>query len=248
MLWSTGKWNQKSCPRVTGAGFEGQCNANEQMWASKPCQLGRRAELTGDKEAGSALLPLNDSAEQKGKTTLWSSWNKAKHEWRLWFIVPVGQYRHVLERLSRGLQTPAEHTALQKASLRDGSEHVWSAGRHTLLHRLVTSGDWSRSSCLGAERSLTACTRGQRSVRPHSRPQQGLKETLGCWLLSISATWWCASWPNVSPFEQNPPRQRPGTLWGFSGPGLVPTSSAPDNGIPRKGLTAHSQLAELGLR
>lgn len=152
MLWLTWKWNQKSCPRVTGAGFEGQCNANEQMWASKPCQLGRRAELTGDKEAGSALLPLNDSAEQKGKTTLWSSRNKAEHEWRLWFIVPVGQYRHVLERLSRGLQTPAEHTALQKASLQDGSEHVWSAGRHTVVRRLVTAGDWSRSGCRGRNR------------------------------------------------------------------------------------------------
>ena len=47
MLWLTRKWNQKSCRRATGAGLEDQCNTDGQMWASKPCQLGRTAGRVG---------------------------------------------------------------------------------------------------------------------------------------------------------------------------------------------------------
>lgn len=55
------------------------------------------------------------------------------------FIISVSQYWCVLERLSCGLQTPADHTTLKKASLQTSSEHVWTAGRHTLINRVVKS-------------------------------------------------------------------------------------------------------------
>lgn len=107
---------------------------------------GQQMELVGDKEAGTALLPLTNSAEQRGELCFGLPGMRQSMSGDFDF----SQYWCVLERLSCGLQTPAEHTDPSKASLQNSSEHVWTAGRHTLINRLMRSEGLILEQLLGA--------------------------------------------------------------------------------------------------
>lgn len=119
MPWLTSKWNQKSSPRVTGAVLEEQCNADEQMQASKPCHLGRTADDGVGR--GQGLLPLTNSAEQNGKTMLWSSWSLVKRGWRPYHLS-------------------------QSVLVCFGKAVLWSANT-CWSHRSQESELWTRSDC-----------------------------------------------------------------------------------------------------
>lgn len=137
--------------------------ATQHSWergASKSCHPGRAEDRVDMGQGGrGSVIATTNSAEQKGKTAIWSSWNKIKHERRLSFLIPVSQYSCVLERLC-STNTCRAHLSQESKP----SKQLWTHSGCWKAHTDEQVGEIGRtnlSRCLGVEWSPMACKRGK---------------------------------------------------------------------------------------